>query len=176
MQELVLKPAGMDSSTFSNDFFLDDNSTIAIPYDVDDQPHRRAPMRNPILSTGLMWSTASDLARFNLAFTKALNSNHSLIDQQLAEQLSIPSSTAERSLGFFIGDRDADTKAQGAYLFHSGSGNGHLSLSIISLDGQVGAVFLINKAPNPWLTTDIPQYDFIKSSLKVINKAHDWTN
>ena len=45
-----------------------------------------------------------------------------------------------------------------------------------NLDGQVGAVFLINKAPNPWLTTDIPQYDFIKSSLKVINKAHDWTN
>ena len=64
IQELVLKPAGIVSSTFSNDFVLNDSSTIASPYDVDDQPHRRAPMRNSILSTGLMWSTASDLARF----------------------------------------------------------------------------------------------------------------
>ena len=65
-------------------------SRIAIPYDVDGKPHGRAPMRHPILSTGLMWSTAGDLARFSLAFTKALNAGHALIDQDLAEQLSIP--------------------------------------------------------------------------------------
>ena len=175
MQELVLTPAGMNQSTFNNSFFLNNKSTIAIPYDEDDQPHARAPMRHPILSTGLMWSTAIDLARFNVAFTKALNDNHRLIENDLAEQLSIPSSSASRSLGFFIGNRDADNKAQGRYLFHSGSGNGYLSLSIISLDGKHGAVFLINKAPNPWLTTEIPQYDFIKSSLKAINTANKWT-
>ena len=174
IQELVLTPAGMNQSTFNNRFFLNDTSTIAIPYDVDDQPHGRAPMRHPILSTGLMWSTASDLARFNIAFTQALNAKHKLISKGLAEQLSIPSSTASRSLGFFIGNRDAETATQGRYLFHSGSGNGYLSLSIISLDGTNGAVFLINKAPNPWLTTDIPQYNFIKSSLKTINTAKKW--
>ena len=92
MQELVLTPAGMNKSSFDNTFFLNDTSTIAIPYDVDGKPHGRAPMRHPILSTGLMWTTASDLARFNLTFTKALNSGHSLIDQPLAKQLSIPSS------------------------------------------------------------------------------------
>ena len=174
IQELVLTPAGMNQSTFNNRFFLNDTSTIAIPYDVDDQPHGRAPMRHPILSTGLMWSTASDLARFNIAFTQALNAKHKLISKGLAKQLSIPSSTASRSLGFFIGNRDAETSTQGRYLFHSGSGNGYLSLSIISLDGTNGAVFLINKAPNPWLTTDIPQYNFIKSSLKTINTAKKW--
>ena len=174
MQELVFTPAGMDNTSFDNTFFLNDTSTIAIPHDVDGKPHGRAPMRHPILSTGLMWSTASDLARFNLAFTKALNSGHPLIDQQLAEQLSIPSSTAERSLGFELGNRDADAKARGGYLFHSGTGNGAVSLSIISLDGNHGAVFLINKGPNPWLTTSIPQYAFIKSSLKVINTEGNW--
>ena len=176
MQELVLTPAGMDRSTFNNSFFLNNNSTIAIPYDVDDQPHARAPMRHPILATGLMWSTATDLARFNLAFSNALNGDHSLIKKGLARELTIPSSNASRSLGFFIGDRDADNKARGRYLFHSGSGNGYLSLSIISLSGKHGAVFLINKAPNPWLTTDIPQYSFIKSSLKAINTAYQWLN
>ena len=176
MQELVLTPAGMDNTSFDNTFFLYDTSTIAIPYDVDGKPHGRAPMRHPILSTGLMWSTASDLARFNLAFTKALNSSHPLIDQPLAVQLSIPSSTANRSLGFELGNRDADAKARGNYLFHSGTGNGAVSLSIISLDGNHGAVFFINKGPNPWLTTNIPQYDFIKSSLKLINTHQDWPN
>ena len=174
MQELVLTPAGMNQSTFNNSFFLNDTSTIAIPYDVDGKPHGRAPMRHPILSTGLMWSTASDLARFNLAFTKALNASHRLIDQPLAIQLSIPSSSPNRSLGFELGNRDADAKARGGYLFHSGTGNGYVSLSIISIDGNHGAVFLINKGPNPWLTTNIPQYDFIKSSLKTINTARKW--
>ena len=167
MQELVFTPAGMDNTSFDNTFFLNDTSTIAIPHDVDGKPHRRGG-----IPTGLMWSTASDLARFNLAFTKALNSGHTLIDQHLAEQLSIPSSTANRSLGFELGNRDADAKA-GGYLFHSGTGNGAVSLSIISLDGNHGAVFLINKGPNPWLTTNIPQYAFIKSSLKVINTEEE---
>ena len=176
MQELVLTPAGMNKSTFDNTFFLNDTSTIAIPYDVDGKPHGRAPMRHPILSTGLMWSTASDLARFNLAFTKALNSGHSLIDQPLAKQLSIPSSTANRSMGFELGNRDADAKARGAYLFHSGTGNGAVSLSIISMDGNHGAVFLINKGPNPWLATNIPQYAFIKEALEVINTEAEWPN
>jgi len=101
-----------------------------------------------------MWTRAIDLARFNFAFSQALNTNHRLINSALAEQLTIPSSTPSRSLGFFIGNRDADHKAQGQHLFHTGSGNGYLSLSIISLDGNHGAVFLINKAPNPWLTYD----------------------
>ena len=122
-----------------------------------------------------MWSTATDLARFKLAFTQALNTNHKLLDQALAEQLTIPSSTATRSLGFYLSNRDATLEARGRYLFHSGSGNGYLSLSIISLDGNHGAVILINKAPNPWLTTNIPQYDFIISALKLISNFNHWT-
>ena len=63
MQELVLTPAGMNNSTFDNTFFTD-TGTIAILYDVDGKPHGRAQMRHPILFTGLMWSTASNLALF----------------------------------------------------------------------------------------------------------------
>ena len=174
MQELVLTPAGMTSSTFDNSFFLADPGTIAIPYDVDDRPHKRAPMRSPILATGLMWTTASDLARFNLAFTRALQSGDQLIDKSLAEQLILPSSTATRSLGFFIGNRDAQPQPGGRYLFHSGSGTGYLSLSIIEINGEKGAVILINKGPNPWLTDNIPQYDFILSVLKLINTSQYW--
>ena len=79
-------------------------------------------------------------------------------------------------MGFELGNRDADAKARGAYLFHSGTGNGAVSLSIINMDGNHGAVFLINKGPNPWLATNIPQYAFIKESLKVINIEAGWPN
>ena len=176
MQQLVFSAAGMKQSTFDNTFFLKDNRLIAIPYDVDDRPHRRAPMRHSILSTGLMWTTASDLARFSLSFTKALRDGSPLVDQSLAEEFIIPSSAANRSLGFFLSNRDANTQDAGRYLFHSGSGNGALSLSIVSIDGMNGAVILINKAPNPWLTTDIPQYGFIIDALKLISSEYSWSD
>ncbi|WP_320676200.1 serine hydrolase domain-containing protein [Prochlorococcus sp. MIT 1300] len=174
MKELVLAPSNMGVSTFDDTFFLEDTSTIAIPYDSDGTVHQHAPMRNPILSTGLLWTTAIDLARFNLAFASALRGENDLINQKQAEALIIPSSTPTRSLGFFIGDKDAQENAKGEYLFHSGSNIGYLSLSIISKDGKKGAVFLINKGPNPFTTTDVPEYAFITDSLKLINKYYRW--
>ena len=56
----------MQSSRFDNEFFLVDESSIALPYAPDYAVYENAPMRNAILSTGLLWATASDLARFNL--------------------------------------------------------------------------------------------------------------
>ena len=115
------------------------------------------------------------LAQFSLAFTKALQSSHSLIRQDLAEHLSKPSSTSSRSLGFFIGDRNADSRENGRYLFHFGSGNGYLSLAIISRDGQNGAVILINKGPNPWTYQGTPpQYNFSKQTLKQMADQQQW--
>ena len=174
MEALVLNPAGMENSTFDDTFFLEDTSSIAIAYDADGTVHRKAPMRNPILSTGLLWTTAIDLARFNLAFTRALKGKDDLINQPLAEALILPSSTPTRSLGFFIGDKSAKENPKGDYIYHSGSNIGYLSLSVISKDGQKGAVILINKAPNPFTTTDLPQYAFITDSLKLISEHHHW--
>ena len=111
-----------------------------------------------------------------MSFTKALRDGSPLVDQSLAEEFVIPSSAANRSLGFFLSNRDANTQDAGRYLFHSGSGNGALSLSIVSMDGMNGAVILINKAPNPWLTTDIPQYGFIIDALKLISSEYSWSD
>ncbi len=174
MEALVLKPAGMNNSTFDDNFFLEDSSSIALPYDADGRVHQQAPMRNPILSTGLLWTTAIDLARFNLAFTRALKGKDDLINQPLAEALILPSSSPTRSLGFFIGNKSAQENPKGDYLFHSGSNIGYLSLSIISKDGQKGAVFLINKGPNPFTTMDLPQYAFITDSLRLISQHDHW--
>ena len=173
MQALVLNPAGMTDSTFKSAVVLNNPETFAVPYDPELQRWPGAPMRSPILSTGLMWTTAKDLARFNLAVTSALQATNALINQPLAQQLTWPSSSATRSLGFFIGNRNAVDKEDGSYLFHSGSGVGYLSQSIISKDGQHGAVVLINISPE-WDPKEFPQFDFINQTIKQIGDHYNW--
>ena len=173
MQALVLNPAGMANSTFDAATVLKDPKTFAIPYDPQLQRWPGAPIRSPVLSTGLMWTTATDLARFNLAFTNALQVSNQLVNQALAQQLTWPSSSATRSLGFFIGNRKGDDQEDGKYLYHSGSGIGYLSQSIISKDGQHGAVVLINISPE-WDAQDFPQFEFVNETIEQIGAHYDW--
>ena len=173
MQALVLNPAGMANSTFDAATVLKDPKTFAIPYDPQLQRWPGAPIRSPVLSTGLMWTTATDLARFNLAFTNALQVSNQLVNQALAQQLTSPSSSATRSLGFFIGNRKGDDQEDGKYLYHSGSGIGYLSQSIISKDGQHGAVVLINISPE-WDAQDFPQFEFVNETIEQIGAHYDW--
>ena len=173
MQALVLNPAGMANSTFDAATVLEDPKTFAVPYDPQLQRWPGAPVRSPVLSTGLMWSTATDLARFNLAFTNALQVSNQLINQALAQQLTWPSSSATRSLGFFIGNRKGDDQEDGKYLYHSGSGIGYLSQSIISKDGQHGAVVLINISPE-WDAQEFPQFEFVNETIEQIGGHYGW--
>ena len=173
MQALVLTPAGMTDSSFHSAAVLADPKTFAVPYDPQSQPWPGAPMRSPILSTGLMWTTATDLARFNLALTSALQESNPLINQALAKQLTWPSSSATRSLGFFIGNRKGDNQEDGRYLYHSGSGVGYLSQSIISKDGQHGAVVLINISPE-WDPKEFPQFEFVNETIAQIGEHYGW--
>mgnify|MGYP003299602199 FL=1 len=173
LNESVLKPAKMDASKFDNEFFLSDRSSIALPYDSNHVVYQNAPMRNPILSTGTLWTTASDLARFNLHLTYALTGGNDLIEEALARELVLPSSTETRTLGFYIGNKNAQTQADGGYLFHTGSNIGYLTISIISKDGQHGAAILINVSPE-WDAREYPQFAFITETLAIINKYYDW--
>jgi len=171
--QAVLNPAQMKSSRFDNEFFLIDDSSIALPYAPNHVVYENAPMRNPILSTGLLWATASDLAQFNLYVIEALNGDTDLISQALARQLVLPSSTETRTLGFYIGNKNAETQADGEYIFHTGSNIGYLTISIISMDGQHGAVILINVSPE-WDAREYPQFSFITETLSEINKFYGW--
>jgi len=171
--QAVLNPAQMKSSRFDNEFFLIDDSSIALPYAPNHVVYENAPMRNPIRSTGLLWATASDLAQFNLYVIEALNGDTDLISQALARQLVLPSSTETRTLGFYIGNKNAETQADGEYIFHTGSNIGYLTISIISMDGQHGAVILINVSPE-WDAREYPQFSFITETLSEINKFYGW--
>jgi len=121
----------------------------------------------------LLWTNAIDLAKYNIAITQALNKDNNLIQKSLAWDLIIPSYTPIHGLGYFIGDKNADEKPDGKYIFHSGANVGYLTLSIISKDGEHGAVILINISPK-WDAKEYPQFKFIKETLKIIAEHYNW--
>jgi CubicO group peptidase (beta-lactamase class C family) len=173
MNKQLLKPLKMKDSVFDNQLFLKKPNKIALPYDDKRQRFRKAPITNPIYSTGLLWTTAADLAKFIIAIQDSLNTQHGLITKKIALEMINPSSTSTRGLGFFISDKNADEQTNGHYFMHSGNNIGYLTLLIGSMDGKNGAVIMINISPE-WNAKDYPQFGFIKKSLKLIAKYYQW--
>lgn len=173
MQSLVLTPAAMSESRFDNNLAMTNPEAIALPYAPNLTPYANAPTRNPIYATGLLWTTAGDLAKFSLKMAEALKHSNDLITQSLATDLVTPSVSPTHGLGFFIGDKRGNEKACGRYIFHSGSNIGYLSLSIINKNGQQGAAILINISPK-WEAKDYPQFKFIQQVIKLLGTHYQW--
>lgn len=173
MRTLVLQPAGMTNSYFDNSLFINSPDKVALPYNADHQRFTKAPSASPIYSTGLLWTTPTDLAKFIIAIQKSLNTPHGLLTQAQARSMVTPSSTPTRGLGFFISDKNGDDHRNGKYFMHSGNNIGYLTILIGSLDGKNGAAIMINISPE-WNAKDFPQFEFIKDSLKLIGRYYHW--
>lgn len=173
MRTLILQPAGMSNSYFDNHLFINSPNKVALPYNSDHQRFTQAPTTSPIYSTGYLWTTSRDLAKFIIAIQKSLNTSHGLLSQSQAHDLVTPSSTPTRGLGFFISDKNGDEQAKGKYFMHTGSNIGYLTMLMGSVDGKNGAAIMINISPE-WNAKDYPQFEFIKDSLKLINRYYHW--
>ncbi|MBA3536154.1 MAG: beta-lactamase family protein [Tatlockia sp.] len=173
LNKQILKPLKMKDSEFDNQLFLKKPYKVALPYDDKLNRFPQAPITNPIYATGLLWTSAIDLAKFIIAIQDSLNTKHGFITRKIALEMIQPSSTATRGLGFFISDKNADEKENGHYFMHSGNNIGYLTLLIGSMDGKNGAVIMINISPD-WNAKDYPQFGFIKKSLKLIAKYYHW--
>lgn len=173
MQRLILTPANMSHSYFDNELYIHKKEQVALPYSPDLTTFKNAPTRSPIFATGYLWTTATDLATYNLAITKSLNNNSGIVSKAQALKMITPGQSPTHGLAYFIGNKQGQEKACGHYIFHSGSNIGYLSLSIINKDGQQGAVILINISPS-WNAKDYPQYDFITKSLNAISSHYHW--
>ena len=174
MRTLVLQPAGMTNSYFDNKLFIDAPDKVALPYNADHQRFAKAPSASPIYSTGLLWTTPTDLAKFIIATQKSLNTSHGLLSPSQARALVTPSSTPTRGLGFFISDKYGNEHRNGKYFMHSGNNIGYLTILIGSMDGKNGAAIMINISPD-WNAKDYPQFEFIKDSVKVIGRYYHWS-
>ena len=174
MKKLIFKPTGMKHSFFDNNLFLDNKAAVALPYNPNGKLYTNAPLRSPIYSTGFIWTTASDLAKYIIAVQYALHHNDGFISKDLAKELITPDGSPTHGLAFFISDKFGEEKTNGKYFMHSGANLGYLSIFIGSNDGKHGAVILINSSPE-WDAKDYPQFGFIKKSLMVIADEESWS-
>jgi hypothetical protein len=76
-------------------------------------------------------------------------------------------------LGFFIANKEGSEEVNGRYFMHGGHNIGYLTLLIGSLDGQDGAVLMINISPE-WDAKNFPQFEFIKDALNAITIFFQW--
>lgn len=173
LQENILRPLNMTNSYFDNKLFTESPDKVALPYDANLVRFTKAPITNPIYSTGLLWTTPTDLAKFIIAFQKSLNTNYRFIPRKTAFLLANPSSTSTRGLGFFISNKDDKEQKDGHYFMHTGNNIGYLTLLIGSRDGKNGAVIMINISPE-WNAKDFPPFGFINDSLKLIADYYHW--
>jgi len=173
MNKQILHPLKMTESKFDNQLFLKEQDKIALPYDAKHHRFPQAPITNPIYSTGLLWTTPTDLAKFIIAIQESLNTQHGFIAKKIALDMVKPSSTPTRGLGFFISDKNGNEHTNGHYFMHAGNNIGYLTIMIGSLDGKNGAAIMINISPE-WNAKKYPQFDFIKESLKLIANYYHW--
>lgn len=173
MRSLIFQPVGMTNSYFDNQLYINTPNKVALPYDANHQRFTKAPSASPVFSTGLLWTTPTDLAKYIIAMQKSLNTSQGFLTQSQAHALVAPSSTYTRGLGFFISDKYGNEHRNGRYFMHSGNNIGYLTILIGSNDGKNGAAIMINISPE-WDAKDYPQFEFIKDSLKVIGEYYHW--
>lgn len=88
MQETVLDPLGMASSTFEQPLPAAVRARASTEHDAEGQPFEGKRHHFPILASGGLWTTPSDLARFAIELMCAyLGQSERLLSQEMARQM-----------------------------------------------------------------------------------------
>lgn len=88
MQETVLDPLGMASSTFEQPLPEALRAKASTEHDADGQPFVGKRHHFPILAAGGLWTTPSDLARFTIEIMRTyMGQSEKLLSQEMARQM-----------------------------------------------------------------------------------------
>ena len=138
MQDTVLGPLGMSSSTFAQP--LPESLARRAATGFTSGPRRAVDGRwriKPELAAGGLWTTAGDLARFLLAIQRSLGgTSNPVISQSMTRQM-LTKQKEDSGLGFFLG---GDPPRFG----HNGSNPGFNAVTVALCDTGEGAVILMN--------------------------------
>jgi CubicO group peptidase (beta-lactamase class C family) len=138
MQDVVLRPLGMSSSTFAQP--LPESLASRAATGFADAPRRAVEGRwriKPELAAGGLWTTAGDLARFLLGIQRSLaGTSNPVISQSMTRQM-LTNQKEDSGLGFFLG---GDPPRFG----HNGSNRGFDAVTVALCDTGEGAVILMN--------------------------------
>ncbi len=137
MEEAVLKPLGMSSSTYSQPLPESWARRAATGY--ADAPRRAVDGRwhvKPELAAGGLWTTAGDLARFLIGIQRSLaGTSNPVISQSMTRQM-LTKQNDDSGLGFFLGGTPLR-------FGHNGDNVGFNAVTVAFETGE-GAVILMN--------------------------------
>ncbi|HWY76997.1 MAG TPA: serine hydrolase domain-containing protein [Verrucomicrobiae bacterium] len=160
MQATVLKPFGMDSSTYEQPLPKSLSTNTAAGYHPGGVPVFGRWHVYPEMAAAGLWTTASDLARFAIAIEQTLaDKTNTVISQSMVRQILTPQ-MADDGLGVFLAGKGKTLR-----FFHDGRDDGFdASMTAFAETGQ-GAVIMIDANDN---------VGAIKRIMAAIAKQYDW--
>jgi CubicO group peptidase (beta-lactamase class C family) len=149
MQETVLGPLGMTSSTFQQPLPEELRDRATTEHDVSGQPFAGKRHHFPLLASGGLWTTPSDLARFAIEIVRARAGESDLLlsremaREMLTPQIEVPESFFSDSygLGFDLADNGREFR-----FMHTGGTWGSTCLLWVHPETGQGAVIMTNSA------------------------------
>jgi CubicO group peptidase (beta-lactamase class C family) len=198
MDELVLKPFGMVSSTFVQPTPPDVTARMAKPYLPDGTALADGPLVFDTSASGGLTTTPTDLANLVIAVQEALaGRGRGKLTPAIAERMMVrqPGRTASDKcfstatpdrfacqnswgLGFDVNlDRNLqhapDGEPTGGYFGHTGFNSGYLAVLIGSKAGGRGLVAMVNAAPLD-MSGDVPGFAFLTDLVKRVADEEKW--
>jgi len=142
LQEFLLKPLGMNLSTFEQPLPALRAAEIALPYRADGSPVAGGPHVYPEIAAAGLWTTPSDLARYALGVRAALQGKakaktKTIISAPMARSMLTPVLDGN-GLGPHIGGSTSRK-----FFTHNGGNEGYRCLLVAYEDGE-GAVVMTN--------------------------------
>jgi CubicO group peptidase (beta-lactamase class C family) len=149
MQETVLGPVGMTSSTFGQPLPEELRDRATTEHYVDGEPFEGKRHHYPLLAAGGLWTTPSDLARFAIEIMRARAGESSLLLSQemavemLTPQVEVHDSSLQDSYGLGF---DLASEGQERRFMHTGGTWGSTCLLWVHPATGQGAVIMTNSA------------------------------
>jgi len=160
MQELVLSPLGMQSSTYDQP--LKDSMLLkaATGYLPDGSMTKGKRHTYPEMAAAGLWTTAEDLASFAIDIQQSYKGNSKkVLDQNMATKMLTPFVTDFVGLGIFLTKKNKEI-----YFGHGGWDEGFSSQLIAHRDKGYGVVVLINAN----------QPGFIEELIRSVALSYNW--
>jgi hypothetical protein len=150
MQDVLLKPAGMEDSFFQQPLSPELATRAASGYDADGVPLPRKWRVYPELAAAGLWTTATDLARLTLAVQKShAGAPGALLSRATASRMLTTATFGEGGLSVGNGlGVNVDQRAKGIFsqisLEQVAGLDGYRALLVASTDGDYGVVVMTN--------------------------------
>jgi CubicO group peptidase (beta-lactamase class C family) len=164
MRDTVLKPLGMTNSTFEQPLPQMMVSSSASGYYANGEPVKGQWHIYPEMAAAGLWTTTSDLARFEISVQRAVaGDSNPVLSQPMTRQMlanQYPSLSKDDGLGVF-----AEGSQETLQFWHGGRNGGFDSFMIAYAYVGNGAVIMINANDNAGT---------IKAIFQVIAKEYAW--